>query len=168
LLRDGLFGDACKYPAIFGHEGAGLVRMAGSGVRDKTIRVGDPVLLSFRGCENCPNCSAGRSASCWNFVDANFTARRYSDGKPAARSLEGKPIGSHFFGHSSFAKLSVVQDDCVVRYPYTDIENLGVYAGVCSSQIKCCSFSIANFLTERLWISNRRRRHPQHLETSAV
>ncbi|KAM0694007.1 hypothetical protein Q7P36_006133 [Cladosporium allicinum] len=129
LLRDGLFGDACKYPAIFGHEGAGIVRKAGKAVRDKSIREGDAVLLSFTNCATCPSCRAGRPARCWNFIDVNFKATRYSDGKPAARSLDGQPIGSHFFGHSSFAKLSVVQEACVTRYPYDDIENLGLYAG---------------------------------------
>lgn len=130
LLRDGLFGDACKYPAIFGHEGAGIVRKAGKAVRDKSIREGDAVLLSFTNCATCPSCRAGRPARCWNFIDVNFKATRYSDGKPAARSLDGQPVGSHFFGHSSFAKLSVVQEACVTKYPYDDIENLGLYAGV--------------------------------------
>jgi hypothetical protein len=44
--------------------------------------------------------------------------------------LDGQPIGSHFFGHSSFAKLSVVHEACVTKYPYDDIENMGLYAGV--------------------------------------
>ena len=122
--------DSFRCITIFGHEGAGIVRKAGKAVRDKSIREGDAVLLSFTNCATCPSCRAGRPARCWNFIDVNFKATRYSDGKPAARSLDGQPVGSHFFGHSSFAKLSVVQEACVTKYPYDDIENLGLYAGV--------------------------------------
>jgi aryl-alcohol dehydrogenase len=103
----------------FDHERAGIVRAVGSAVRDKNNRVGEPVLLSFRPRISGPNCKEGHPALCWNFIDANFTATRYTDRKPAARSLEGRPIGSHFFGHSSFAKLPYV-----VKYPYDDVENI--------------------------------------------
>jgi Zn-dependent alcohol dehydrogenase len=134
LLQKGLFGGACTYPAIFGHEGAGVVREIGSNVRDKTINVGDAVLLSFTVCGNCERCKEGHPAECWNFIECNFSARRYSDKTAAARTLDGRPVGANFFGHSSFAKLSVVHDRCVVKYPYDDIENIGLYAGVCQPE----------------------------------
>lgn len=120
----------CEYPAIFGHEGAGVVRAIGSNVRDKSIKVGDPVCLSFATCGHCEQCRAGHPAYCWNFTECNHSARRYSDKKSAAKLADGTPVGSMYFGHSSFSKLSVVKDQSVVKYPGTDVENMGIYAAV--------------------------------------
>ncbi|KAJ1324662.1 aryl-alcohol dehydrogenase [Microdochium nivale] len=129
LLQQGLFGDACQYPAIFGHEGAGIIRQVGKHVRQPALQVGDPVLLSFFTCNHCPSCLQGQPARCWNFIECNFSATRYSDKSSHARLKDGRPVGAGFFGHSSFAKLSVVKDQCAVKYPYQDVENMGIYAG---------------------------------------
>jgi hypothetical protein len=52
-----------------------------------------------------------------------------------------------YFGHSSFSKLSVVKDQCVVKYPGTDIENMGIYAavGIVSSTNLQKQFSLSPF-----------------------
>ncbi|QLI68916.1 Aryl-alcohol dehydrogenase [Metarhizium brunneum] len=94
-----------EYPAIFGHEGAGVIRALGSHVKDKSLRVGDSVLLSFN--------------SCGKF--------RVSDGSTPARFAEGgTPIRSQCFGQSSFSRLSIVTENSVVKCPYPD--SLSYYA----------------------------------------
>jgi Zn-dependent alcohol dehydrogenase len=135
LLQEGLFGKVCDYPAIFGHEGAGIVRGIGEHVGDKSIKIGDPVLLSFFTCGSCDNCTNGKPARCWNFIDCNFSAKRYHDKSVHARYPTGQPVSAGFFGHSSFAKLSVVAEQCITKYPYEDVENMGLYAAV--SPIYC-------------------------------
>lgn len=129
-MQQGLFGDVCDYPAVFGHEGAGIVRGIGKNVRDKSIQIGDPVLLSFYTCGHCSSCENGQPARCWNFIECNFGAKRYHDKSVHARLPNGQPVSAGFFGHSSFAKFSVVAEQSVTRYPGEDIENMGLYAAV--------------------------------------
>src|SRR3954454_10410277 len=45
------------FPNVFGHEGAGIVEAVGEDVTG--IEPGDHVVLSFRSCRACENCSAG-------------------------------------------------------------------------------------------------------------
>ncbi|NLU82825.1 NDMA-dependent alcohol dehydrogenase [Rhodococcus sp. HNM0569] len=52
-----------SYPAMGGHEGAGVVTKVGPGVTD--LEVGDHVVLSFiPACGKCPSCSAGHQNLC--------------------------------------------------------------------------------------------------------
>ena len=155
MLQQGLLGDICKYPAIFGHEGSGIVRAIGSNVKDKTIAVGDPVCLSFVTCGDCEQCKLGHPAFCWNFTECNHFAQRYSDKKSAATLEDGSRVGSMYFGHSSFSRLSVVKDQCVVKYPGTDIENMGIYAAVSSASER--SDTVTKHSQGWLWLSNRSR-----------
>lgn len=118
-----------EFPAIFGHEGAGVVKAVGSEVKDKSLREGDNVLLSFNSCEKCPECRKGRPARCYNHAKLNHTARRPEDGStPASLPDDGRPVASQFFGHSSFAKMSVVKENCIVKCPYP--ESLGFFAAL--------------------------------------
>src|SRR3954471_21047200 len=50
--RDAYYGT--PYPAVFGHEGAGVVAAVGSGVT--SVKLGDHVVMSFPWCGTCPNC----------------------------------------------------------------------------------------------------------------
>lgn len=54
-LQQGLL-PLIVFPAILGHEGAGIVREIGSEVKDRSIQVGDHVLLSFNTCGTCRQC----------------------------------------------------------------------------------------------------------------
>ena len=109
------------FPAIFGHEGAGVVKEIGSRVKDKSLQVGDNVLLSFNMCETCPQCLNGRPALCYSHTKINHTARRMEDeSTPASLPDDGRPVASQFFGQSSFAKLSVVKENCIVKCPYPE------------------------------------------------
>jgi S-(hydroxymethyl)glutathione dehydrogenase/alcohol dehydrogenase len=52
-----------SYPAMGGHEGAGVVTKLGEGVKD--LEVGDHVVLSFiPACGRCPSCVSGHSNVC--------------------------------------------------------------------------------------------------------
>lgn len=56
--RDGLIG--LDFPAVLGHEGAGIVEKAGTNAG--RIRAGDRVVISFSSCGHCSNCRKGRPA----------------------------------------------------------------------------------------------------------
>jgi len=52
-----------SYPAMGGHEGAGVITKVGDGVKD--LEVGDHVVLSFiPACGRCPSCVTGHSNTC--------------------------------------------------------------------------------------------------------
>ncbi|KAK3312933.1 chaperonin 10-like protein [Apodospora peruviana] len=109
-----------ELPAIPGHEGAGIIRAIGSEVRDRSLSVGDYVLLSFTVCGKCAPCSEKRLTKCVAHTRLNFQSTRQSDGSTSARLRDGTPVRSQFFGQSSFARVSAVQEHCVVRCPYPD------------------------------------------------
>src|SRR3984893_14663202 len=50
--RDGYFTS--PYPAVYGHEGAGVVHAVGSAVR--SLAPGDHVVMSYPWCGACANC----------------------------------------------------------------------------------------------------------------
>lgn len=114
-----------EFPAIFGHEGAGVVRAIGSGIRDKSLQVGDSVLLSFNVCGECKQCTSNHPSYCHDHPRINHSAVR-SDGSTPGRLLDGRSVRSQYFGHSSFARHSVVNEKCVVKCPYP--ESLHIYA----------------------------------------
>ena len=104
------------FPAIFGHEGAGKIVAIGAGVQDKSLKVGDDVLLSFNVCGKCPQCVAGHPAFCHLHPQVNHNAVRLEDrSTPARLKSSGVAVRSQYFGHSSFSKHSVVKERCVVK-----------------------------------------------------
>jgi len=56
----------------------------------------------------------------------NHNAIRKSDKSTPARLNDGTSVRSQYFGHSSFAKMSVVNEECVVKCPYPD--QLAIYS----------------------------------------
>ncbi|KAF7187027.1 Aryl-alcohol dehydrogenase [Pseudocercospora fuligena] len=106
-----------EYPAVLGHEGAGVIKAIGSKVQDETLRVGDFVLLSTNSCQKCRLCKRGYPVECIEGPRLHFSGLR-SDGTSSARdSGTGATIRSHCFGQSSFQRLSYVHETCVVRHP---------------------------------------------------
>jgi Zn-dependent alcohol dehydrogenase len=76
----------------------------------KPVKVGDPVLLSFDSCEKCGECQAKRPAYCDTFAPMNLYGEQ-----DVFKSQDGEsPIAAKFFGHSSFANLSVVKETTVL------------------------------------------------------
>lgn len=91
-------------PAVFGHEGTGIVIAAGNAVAG--IRVGDHVMASYPYCGECVGCLEGRPFHCDHHMSLGFAGRRL-DGSATLRH-DGRPISGAFFQQSSFATHSVV------------------------------------------------------------
>lgn len=99
------------FPAVLGHEGAGVVEAVGADV--KKVRPGDSVLISFRSCGACDRCGEGDAAYCRTMPMLNYTGRR-TDGSAALSNGEG-PVSSNFFGQSSFAGHAITYERNVVK-----------------------------------------------------
>lgn len=104
-----------------GHEGAGIVRAIGQDYQDKSLKVGDQVLLSYTICKRCDPCLEGRPTFCFDNNGVNFRARRQDDASTPARLKDGTTVRSQFFGQSSFARMSVVEGYSVVKCPVPDM-----------------------------------------------
>jgi S-(hydroxymethyl)glutathione dehydrogenase/alcohol dehydrogenase len=94
------------FPAILGHEGAGVVVEVGSGVT--SLRAGDHVIpLYTPECRQCKSCLSRKTNLC--------TAIRATQGKgvmpdgTSRFSLGGKPI-HHYMGCSTFANYTVLPE----------------------------------------------------------
>lgn len=100
-----------KTPLIPGHEASGVVEAVGSAVSD--VAVGDHVILSFRSCGTCRNCSDALPAYCDSFWALNMSG--YREGRPTnAEDRDGRPVQARWFGQSSFADRCVVDARQVV------------------------------------------------------
>jgi aryl-alcohol dehydrogenase len=98
-------------PMALGHEGAGVVVKVGANVTK--VVPGDHVLMSYDYCGDCPSCNANKQTYCHHSFDYCFGGHR-PDGS-ATLSKDGTPIGSSFFGQSSFATHSLCYDRNVVK-----------------------------------------------------
>lgn len=110
--RDGYFANL-PYPAVFGHEGAGIVEAAGAEAGD--LRPGDPVIVSFPWCGGCEPCRADRPAYCTNARALKSGGHRADGSTPLSR--RGAPLYSCFFQQSSFASFAVAPAKDVVKLP---------------------------------------------------
>jgi S-(hydroxymethyl)glutathione dehydrogenase/alcohol dehydrogenase len=99
------------FPAIFGHEGAGIVVEVGSGVT--TLKKGDHVIpLYTPECRQCKSCLSRKTNLC--------TAIRATQGKGVMPdgttrfSFQKKPI-YHYMGCSSFSNFTVLPEIALRR-----------------------------------------------------
>ncbi|MBW4520941.1 MAG: S-(hydroxymethyl)glutathione dehydrogenase/class III alcohol dehydrogenase [Scytolyngbya sp. HA4215-MV1] len=99
------------FPAILGHEGAGVVVEVGAGV--KSVKPGDHVIpLYTPECRNCAYCLSGKTNLC--------QAIRLTQGKglmpngTSRFSLDGKMI-HHYMGTSTFANYTVLPEIAVAK-----------------------------------------------------
>ena len=99
------------FPAILGHEGAGIVRDVGPGVT--SVKKGDHVIpLYTPECRQCKSCLSGKTNLC--------TAIRATQGKglmpdgTSRFSLGGKPV-HHYMGCSTFANFTVLPEIAVAK-----------------------------------------------------
>jgi len=103
------------HPAVFGHEGAGVVEVVGSAVHG--IAPGDHVLMSYDSCGFCGTCRGGRPFYCDHFGRLNFAGQR-QDGSTALSRADGEAVRSHFFGQSSHANYANVRARTLVPLPH--------------------------------------------------
>jgi len=99
------------FPAILGHEGAGVVVDVGPGV--KSLRKGDHVIpLYTPECRQCPSCLSQKTNLC--------TAIRSTQGQglmpdgSSRFSLDGKKL-FHYMGTSTFSNFTVLPEIAVVK-----------------------------------------------------
>ena len=86
------------FPAILGHEGAGIVREVGPGVKD--LKVGDHVIpLYTPECRTCEYCLNPKTNLCQS-IRSTHGQGLMPDGT-SRFSLNGKPI-FHYMGTSTF------------------------------------------------------------------
>lgn len=111
LCRD--HGVGSVFPAVLGHEGAGIVERVGTGVTK--VKAGDRVVLTFRSCGQCGKCRGGHPAYCDTMPLLNYVGRR-ADGSSALRRGE-EALGSNFFGQSSFASYALAYETNLVKLP---------------------------------------------------
>lgn len=102
-----------QFPAILGHEGAGIVEAVGADV--VSVAPGDRVIMSFNSCGTCANCVDTAPTYCLQFFPYNLTGVR-PDGSPTA-SINGTPVHAQFFGQSSFATHAIATDRNVIKVP---------------------------------------------------
>src|SRR4051812_1619070 len=125
--RDGYYNT--PLPAVFGHEGAGVVAAVGSGVTD--FKPGDHVVMSFPWCGACANCRRQLHAHCQKSFDLKMNGTR-ADGSTLI-SQNGGPIYGAFFQQSSFATHAIANQRFAVKVRSdAPLELLGPFA--CSGQ----------------------------------
>ncbi|HXX08875.1 MAG TPA: NAD(P)-dependent alcohol dehydrogenase [Pseudolabrys sp.] len=100
-----------KFPKVFGHEGAGIVRAIGSAVTK--IKPGDHVLMAYPWCGECPNCRSHRQSYCLHAFDLKMNGTR-ADGS-VLHSKNGKPVYSAFFQQSSFGNFTIANERFAVK-----------------------------------------------------
>ena len=99
------------FPAILGHEGAGIVREVGAGVT--TLRPGDHVIpLYTPECRQCKFCLSRKTNLCQK-IRATQGKGLMPDGS-SRFSLDGKPI-LHYMGTSTFANHTVVPEIALAK-----------------------------------------------------
>src|ERR1700759_3527464 len=99
------------FPAIFGHEGAGIVVDVGPGV--KSVKKGDHVIpLYTPECRECKSCTSHKTNLC--------TAIRATQGKGlmpdgTSRFSIGKEMVHHYMGCSTFSEFTVMPEIAVAK-----------------------------------------------------
>jgi len=99
------------FPAILGHEGAGVVLEVGAGVT--TVKPGDHVIpLYTPECRQCKSCLSRRTNLCTS-IRATQGQGMMPDGT-SRFSIDGKPI-HHYMGCSTFANHTVLPEIALAK-----------------------------------------------------
>jgi aryl-alcohol dehydrogenase len=112
-----------KFPKVFGHEGAGVVRAVGSAVKE--FKPGDHVVMAYPWCGECPNCRTHRQSYCLHAFDLKMNGTR-ADGS-TLHSKNGKPVYSAFFQQSSFGNFTIANERFAVK-----VRNEAPFESVCA------------------------------------
>jgi Zn-dependent alcohol dehydrogenase len=104
-----------KRPLIMGHEGAGIVRSVGPGVRH--VKAGDPVLLNWAiPCGECFQCRLGNSVLCEDSKPAYVMEPSNGHAHPEGTTLKGSPV-DRSFNLGTLSSLALVRAPAVTRLP---------------------------------------------------
>src|ERR1700754_2714949 len=107
---DGLDSEGL-FPAILGHEGAGIVREVGAGVT--SLKPGDHVIpLYTPECRQCKSCTSHKTNLC-SSIRATQGKGLMPDGT-SRFSIKGKPI-HHYMGCSTFANHTVLPEIALAK-----------------------------------------------------
>lgn len=109
VCRDQLY--PVRFPAVFGHEGSGIVEKVGA--RVSKVQPGDHVVMSYRACGRCAACRRGDPSHCAGIFGCNFGGTR-ADGS-ATVHRHGIPIFGNFFNQSSFAAYALANEANTVK-----------------------------------------------------
>jgi aryl-alcohol dehydrogenase len=109
--RDGYF--QMPYPAVYGHEGAGVVVAVGSAVEH--LAAGDHAVISFPWCGECEHCREDRRSYCRRGRELKSGGARVDGSRTMTRN--GAAVYGAFFQQSSFAthSLTPARDAIKVR-----------------------------------------------------
>jgi len=100
------------FPAILGHEGAGIVLEVGEGVT--SVKPGDHVIpLYTPECRECASCLSGKTNLCTK-IRATQGKGLMPDGTTRFSMLDGTPI-YHYMGCSTFANHTVLPEIAVAK-----------------------------------------------------
>jgi aryl-alcohol dehydrogenase len=102
-----------KLPAVFGHEGAGIVERVGA--RVAKVQPGDHVAMSYLSCGACGPCEKGRPTHCDAFHQSNFMGARLDGSVTMQKGQEA--IHGSFFGQSAFASHVLASERNLVKIP---------------------------------------------------
>lgn len=98
------------FPAVLGHEGAGIVESVGEGVTN--VKVGDHVIALYTAeCKECKFCKSGKTNLCGSVRETQGKGVM-PDGTSRFK-CKGKEL-LHFMGCSTFSQYTVVADVSVV------------------------------------------------------
>ena len=101
------------FPAVFGHEGSGIVERVGSCVRE--VKPGDYVILTQLLCGSCRQCLTGNACYCENGNLLNMSGGRRDLSRTITK--DGKPYFGAWFSQSSWATHALANERNVVKVP---------------------------------------------------
>lgn len=99
-------------PAVFGHEGSGVIEAVGPGVT--SFKTGDRVGFSYGYCGTCEACRRGMPYGCEENRRLNFSGTQF-DGTKRLHD-KGRDVSS-FFGQGAFATHAVVHVNNLIHVP---------------------------------------------------
>lgn len=115
------------FPAVLGHEGAGIVERIGSTV--SKVAPGDHVVVTYTSCGECGYCRRKETSYCDSWFKYNVGVGRLDGSKVFSSTDDSTSITSHFFGQSSFARDILVSETALVKVdegiPFRELAPLG-------------------------------------------